>query len=219
MITAATGKEMECLDKEAGGSEKAVSLPAGSEKLITGIGPVSTAYAIMSYLLRNNRPGLLVNIGIAGSYRDYYPPGTVLLPAEDRFADLGVADGSKFIPLHMAGLTDSNDKLTPSGTYYAAGDMMAQMPGDMPRVKAVTVSTATGSAAKRDELLSVFNPDIETMEGAAVYYVCSREGIPCIGIRAVSNMAGPRDKPAWDIPLALDELGKAGRSLLMKLRG
>ncbi|MDZ7737777.1 MAG: futalosine hydrolase [Bacteroidales bacterium] len=217
LITAATDREMECLDRECVGGGSALNLSKGVEKLITGIGPVSATYAIMNYLLQNKSPRLIVNIGIAGSFREYYVPGTVLLPAEDRFADLGVADGDKFIPLEQAGLTGSDDKLSPAGSYYPSGDIMDLMPLDMPRVKALTVSTATGSAGKRDQLLSAFDADVETMEGAAVYYVCSNEGIPCIGIRAVSNMVGPRDKTKWDIPLALNELGKAAGRILAQL--
>ncbi len=217
LISAATSKEMECLDREISGSGSALNLSKGVEKLITGIGPVSATYAIMNYLLRNKSPGLIVNIGIAGSFREDYVPGMVLLPAEDLFADLGVADGNKFIPLSQAGVTGSDDKMTPSGSYYPAGDIMDLMPDDMPRVKALTVSTATGSAGKRDQLLSAFDADVETMEGAAVYYVCSNKGIPCIGIRAVSNMVGPRDKSQWDINLALNELGKAVVRLLREI--
>lgn len=217
LITAATEKEMECLGRVAGSSGSAPGLLKGAEKLITGVGPVSATYTIMNYLMRNNIPRLVVNIGIAGSYRDSYPPGTVLLPAEDRFADLGVADGDRFIPLHLAGIEGIDDKFTPSGRYYPAEDIMDIMPDDMPRVKAVTVSTATGSAKKRDELISAFDADVETMEGAAVYYVCSNEKISCIGIRAVSNMVGPRDKTKWDIPLALDELGKAADRILSQV--
>lgn len=217
MITAATKKEMECLGTEVGGSGPVPGFLKDAEKLITGVGPVSASYAIMNYLMRNNPPRLIVNIGIAGSYRDSYPPGTVLLPAEDRFADLGVADGDRFIPLHLAGIEGIDDEFTPSGRYYPGKDIMAIMPDDMPRIKAVTVSTATGSANKRDELVSVFDPDVETMEGAAVYYVCNKEGIPCAGIRSVSNMVGPRDKTKWDIPLALEELGKAAVRILAKV--
>ncbi|MFP4488276.1 MAG: futalosine hydrolase [Bacteroidales bacterium] len=217
LITAATEKEMECLGIVAGSTGSAPGLTEGVEKLITGVGPVSASYAIMNYLLRNNTPRLIVNIGIAGSYRNYYPPGTVLLPAEDRFADLGVADGDRFIPLHLAGIEGIDDKFTPSGCYYPGKDIIDMMPDDMPRVKAVTVSTATGSAEKRNELVSVFDADIETMEGAALYYVCSNEGIPCAGIRSVSNMVGPRNRSEWDMPLALEELGKAVGRVLAKI--
>jgi futalosine hydrolase len=50
------------------------------------------------------------------------------------------------------------------------------------------------------------------MEGAAFFYVCSKENIPFLALRAVSNRVEPRDKAKWNIPLALknlsDELGK-----------
>jgi futalosine hydrolase len=61
-------------------------------------------------------------------------------------------------------------------------------------------------------ILKRYHPDIETMEGAAFFYVCSKENIPFLALRAVSNRVEPRDKAKWNIPLALknlsDELGK-----------
>ena len=51
-----------------------------------------------------------------------------------------------------------------------------------------------------------YHPDIETMEGAAFFYVCSREKIPFMALRAVSNIVEPRDREKWNIELALANL-------------
>jgi len=201
LITAATSREMECMNKvSAGRLKEKISM------LISGIGPVSTVYAIMNYLAQNDKPNLLINIGIAGSYMGNLPVGTVVIPVSDRFADLGVCDGDYFIPLDRAGIKDDNDDYTPSGIFNAERDIVHKMTSDLSRVKAVTVSTATGSVKVREAIRSEHNPDIESMEGAAAYYVCNKQGIPCIGIRSVSNMVGPRNKSLWDIDLALEHL-------------
>ncbi|MDT8400248.1 MAG: futalosine hydrolase [Bacteroidales bacterium] len=202
LITAATSGEMECLDKLHGRLKK------GIRKLVTGVGPVSTVYAIMSYLAGNDKPGMLINIGIAGSYRKDLNPGSVIVPLSDCFADLGICDGSSFIPLKRAGI-DIHDDFTPSGSYYAHRAIVESTGSGLRTVKGITVSTATGSDAVREALASEYNPDIESMEGAASYYVCNKEGIPCVGIRAVSNMVGPRDKSSWDVNLALKNLSQA----------
>ena len=51
------------------------------------------------------------------------------------------------------------------------------------------------------------------MEGAAVFYVCRWLGVPCLEIRAISNMVVPRSQSKWDIPLALENL----RNTLVKV--
>lgn len=178
-----------------------------SSMLISGIGPVSTVYAIMKYLAVNGKPDLLINIGIAGSYNENLPPGTVVVPVTDSFADLGVCDGKGFIPVSRAGIETAGDEYTPSGTFYASEDIVQKLVSGYIAVKAVTLSVSTGSAEGRDAIRSEYDPDIESMEGAAAYYVCNKQGIPCIGIRSVSNMVGPRNKALWDINLALEQLG------------
>ncbi|MFO7617135.1 MAG: phosphorylase, partial [Bacteroidales bacterium] len=47
--------------------------------------------------------------------------------------------------------------------------------------------------------INKFNPHIETMEGAAVLYVCSRMGVPVVQVRGISNSAGPRDRSGWRV--------------------
>jgi futalosine hydrolase len=51
-----------------------------------------------------------------------------------------------------------------------------------------------------------FNPDIETMEGATFFYICSRENIPFLAVRAISNRVEKRNRESWNIALALDNL-------------
>ncbi|MEA1887870.1 MAG: futalosine hydrolase [Bacteroidota bacterium] len=203
LITAATAREIECLGRVEENYLKMVP-----SRLISGIGPVSTVYAIMNYLAENDKPDLLINIGIAGSYNENLTPGTVVVPVTDSFADLGVCDGKGFIPISRAGIENVDDDYTPSGTYYASTDIVQKLTPDLIPVKGVTVGVSTGSAEGLDAIRSEYDPDIESMEGAAAYYVCNKQGIPCIGIRSVSNMVGPRNKALWDINLALEQLGK-----------
>jgi futalosine hydrolase len=42
-----------------------------------------------------------------------------------------------------------------------------------------------------------FDPVLESMEGAALHYVCLAEKIPFIQLRAASNYIGERDKKKW----------------------
>ena len=202
LITTATHREIKALDKLAAG------MPGTLSTLVTGIGPVATVYAIMNYLASNGKPDLVINIGIAGSYNEQLPPGSVVVPLSDRFADLGVASGRQFIPISRAGI-DISDNYTPSGEYYADSDLAGRMSAGIRPVRAVTLSTTTGSSEVRNMISAEFKADIESMEGAAVYYVCNMEKIPCLGLRAVSNMVGPRDRSSWKVEMALEKLSEA----------
>jgi futalosine hydrolase len=62
-----------------------------------------------------------------------------------------------------------------------------------------------------------YHPDIETMEGAAFFYICSRENIPFLAVRAVSNRVEPRNKEKWNIPLAISNLSLKLKEVLMSL--
>ena len=51
--------------------------------------------------------------------------------------------------------------------------------------------------------------DVESMEGAAFFEACLRQGCAFAEIRAVSNVVGETDHARWDIPLALERLKAA----------
>jgi futalosine hydrolase len=52
------------------------------------------------------------------------------------------------------------------------------------------------------------------MEGAAFFYICAREKIPFISLRAISNRVERRERNKWNIPLALDNLAGKLEELL-----
>jgi futalosine hydrolase len=47
------------------------------------------------------------------------------------------------------------------------------------------------------------------MEGAGVAAAAALHNVPAAELRAVSNPVGPRDRAAWEIPRALEALGRA----------
>jgi futalosine hydrolase len=60
-------------------------------------------------------------------------------------------------------------------------------------------------------------PVVESMEGAALHYVCLMEKIPFLQIRSVSNLMGDRDKSRWKLKEARENLHKSLVSLIQKL--
>ena len=53
-----------------------------------------------------------------------------------------------------------------------------------------------------------FNATVESMEGAALHYVCLMEKIPFVQIRSISNYIGERNKKKWKMNEAITNLNK-----------
>ncbi len=185
--------------------------------LVAGIGSVSTAWNMKQWLSVNERPDLIINAGIAGSYKEQFVNGDVVMPETDCFADAGIEDNNNYKSLFEAGLTDADEFPFRNGVIYA-DDRYTTLLKDLLRpVRAITVNTASGSEITIKRLSEKFNPDIETMEGATFFYICAREKIPFFAVRAISNRVETRNRNSWDIELALDNLSDKINEILLKL--
>jgi len=220
LYVTATSTEADVLKKIRG----MMSVPGGYRfgnfeisLLVTGVGSVSTAWAMKQWISVNEKPDLAINTGIAGSYKDEFAIGDVVMPLSDCFADSGVEEGENFLTLSEAGLRSANEFPFRKGLIFADTRYSVQMKSLLKPVMAITVNTATGSEATRKKLLGKFNPDIETMEGATFFYICAREKIPFLALRAISNRVEPRDKSKWNIALALDNLSEKINEVLNTL--
>ena len=76
----------------------------------------------------------------------------------------------------------------------------------MPKVKAISVNTTHGDDESIKKVKGLFNPQVESMEGAAFFYACLLEGITCAQVRSISNRVEKRNKDNWNIPLAVKNL-------------
>jgi len=72
----------------------------------------------------------------------------------------------------------------------------------------ITVNSISINEDKNNQRKNQFNAQIESMEGAAVFYVCLMEDIDFIEIRSISNYIGERDKNKWKINEAVEVLNK-----------
>ena len=179
-----------------------------TDLLITGVGSIATAWSLKQWITLNEKPDLAINAGIAGSFNDRLNIGDVVMPVSDCFADAGVEDGENFLTLSESGLISANDFPYKDGLLYTDTRYNEKMKSILKPVRAITVNTATGSETTRGMLLKKFNPDIETMEGATFFYICSREYIPFLALRAISNKVELRNKKNWKINLALNNLSE-----------
>ncbi len=185
--------------------------------LITGVGSIATVWAIKQWFSSNMIPDLVINAGIAGSYREDISIGDVVIPFSDCFADSGVENGNDFLTLAEAGLSDPDTYPFTSGVIICRNRFYERAVENLRSVRAITVNTATGSDITIKKLINKFNPDIETMEGATFFYICARENVPFLAIRAISNRVEPRDKRNWNIPLALNNLSGKLKDFLLTL--
>jgi futalosine hydrolase len=185
--------------------------------LVTGVGTVATSWALTKFISSQSKPDLAINAGIAGSYSGDFREGEVVVPVSDCFADAGITTDKGFLTLAEAGLEDPDRFPFKGGRLFADNRFVARAVEACRPVNAVTVNTATGYQNDIRMISDRYHPDIETMEGAAFFYVCLRENIPFLALRAVSNMVENRTRKKWNIPLALDSLTVCLKDILILL--
>jgi futalosine hydrolase len=156
---------------------------------ISGIGSAFTVFNL-TQLLQNKTYSQVVNVGIAGTYNKNINLGELVFVEKDSFADLGIDDNGVFKTLEEENLSDQTNK-------FFSSENNLELP--YKKVTAITVNTASGSLEKIELWKKKFNPDIETMEGAAVFLVCNNLDIPVMQVRAISNFVEPRNKANWKI--------------------
>lgn len=188
--------------------------------MLTGIGTTSTSYRLTKILNSGTPPfSLALNIGIAGSFSERFPIGSVARVDKEYFGDLGFETYSGFQTLFDYKILDADTHPFRNGALDAP-ELNREVETALKkygRATAVTVQTVSGLPEKRSQLQLDFKPQIESMEGAAFFYVCILESVPFAEIRSVSNEVGERDRTKWDIPLALSSLREAVKVLLEAL--
>ncbi len=181
--------------------------------LVTGVGMVATAVRCTRALMQEPFD-LAFNVGVCGSFNPAYPPGAVVHVTSDRIAELGAQDGDAFLTIHDLQLLGENEPP------FSGGRLINQQPPAIPSllalppVSGITVNTAHGEPAAIARAVERFNPDVESMEGAAFMYACLVRGVPFAQVRAVSNVVERRNRAAWKLPEALRGLADATARLL-----
>jgi futalosine hydrolase len=183
------------------------------EVLITGIGSMSTAYWLTK-TIDKHRPDLLIQAGVAGSFSNHYPPGSLVLVNEEVTGDLGVEENNEFKDVFDMGLPQISDPYTGKNLVNDQVEWLQQF--NLPLVKAVTVNEITTRPARIQQLQQKYQPVVESMEGAAFHYIALIEKIPYIQLRAVSNMVGERDKLKWKMKEAIQLLNEQLITIITK---
>jgi futalosine hydrolase len=179
------------------------------EVLTTGIGMVATAAAV-SRALSMMHYDLALNAGVCGAFDPGLELGSVVHVVTDRLAELGAEDGDTF--------------LTPDELPLVCVTEMAALPPEnptlarLPAVSGITVNTIHGNERSIAAVKARFHPQVESMEGAAFMYTCMLTGaMPFAEIRAVSNVVETRNRAAWKLREAADNLGATMLAILETL--
>ena len=182
--------------------------------IITGVGSVPTTFHL-SKLISEDRPELVIQAGVAGSFDAALDLGTVVIVNQDRIADLGVEENNQWKDLVDLGLAKGNDDPYTNGWLTNEHPQLNKF--GLPLVKGVTINEVTTNPVRVKMLKAKYEPSIESMEGAALHFVCLMEGIPFLQLRSVSNYVGERDKSKWEMKLAVKNLNEALANLIQEL--
>ena len=165
--------------------------------LISGIGLTASTYHLAKQLALK-KYDLVIQAGVAGCFDLRIPLGAVVAVKQDTIADQSVVELQK-----LKTLFDLN--LVPQDQYpYKKGWLLNTNKEVLKKtklkiVKGISVNQISTSKQMIKFYRDVFDPVTESMEGAALHYVCLIENIPFVQIRSISNYIGERNKKKWDM--------------------
>jgi futalosine hydrolase len=173
---------------------------------VHGVGVPQAMYNIQKYCLQ--QPQLIIQVGIAGSFNRELNLGNVYVVGVDRFADIGVQDNELFIDAFEMDLIDKNETPFSNGNLFNTENPYPSFFAGLQHLNAITVNTVTGNLKTIEMLQVKYKPTLESMEGAALHYVCLKEKIPFVQIRAISNYVTVRNKADWKIKEAIENVSE-----------
>ena len=203
LLTAATPGEIR-ITKEYLAEKKYSRKHCSIRILVTGAGMVNTIYTLTKHISAA-RPDLILQAGIGGSLHPFYPPPAVVAIREEVIGDMGVEEDHTFKDIFDLGLAEEN-AFPFSGKMLVNPHRQLLEKIKLPAVRGISINEITTDTGRIQQLVEKYGVMIESMEGAALHYVCLQEAIPFIQIRSVSNFVGERDKTKWRLQEAIDHL-------------
>ncbi|RYD78187.1 MAG: futalosine hydrolase [Sphingobacteriales bacterium] len=174
-----------------------------TDVLITGVGVPAAMYHIQKKI-QQKQYDCVLQAGIAGCFTNEIALGETVLIEKDCFADLGIFENNQLYSLFDTGFAKENEPPYTNGWLVNKHSLIDKF--SLPKCAAITINTVTENTKVINEYASKYNPVLESMEGAALHFICLMENIPFLQLRAVSNRVGERDKTKWDIKVAVHNL-------------
>lgn len=160
--------------------------------LITGVGSQACMYALTKRL-QQTKYDFVIQAGIAGTFKNSFPLGETFFVKTDAFADLGIYENEAFFTLFEKKFLDPNAVPYKNGWLENSGENSFNLAS----AKSITVNTVTDNFLQTSMFTKKYEPDLESMEGAAFHYVCIQENVAFLQLRSVSNFVGERVKTNW----------------------
>jgi futalosine hydrolase len=173
--------------------------------LITGVGAANTAECL-TRRLQVSHYDIVLNIGICGGFGKTKEIGTVVNIVSETWGDLGVEDHDDFMDLFDLRILKEDESPFSGNELKNPGNIYSQHIAHLPQVKGITVNKAHGNKTSIEKCINKYSPDVESMEGTAIFSICISGGINFQCIRSISNFVEPRNRSAWDVEEALKNL-------------
>ncbi|UED85733.1 futalosine hydrolase [Streptomyces profundus] len=217
LVVTAVPAERDAVTLAAGVAPEPFTLPGGLslqrgpglDAVSVGVGPAAAAAGTATVLaLAQGRYDLVVSAGIGGGFAAVADVGATVVSSALVAADLGAETADGFLDVGELGFGAAVHR-PPAELLRAAASAVGGPSGPV-----LTVSTATGTAARAAELAARHpGAAAEGMEGHGVATAAVAHQLAVLEIRTVSNPVGPRERAAWRIPDALRALTDAFAAL------
>jgi futalosine hydrolase len=181
----------------------------------SGVGMLATAVSLTKLVLED-KPDLIIQAGIAGTFDHTNQLGKLVVIKDETLGDMGVEEDGKWKDIFDLKLEKSSyhpfEKRKLPNAWLEKYNLLK-----LPEVSAVTVNEISTNPARIQQLIKKYNPSTESMEGAALHYICRETNTPFIQIRALSNYIGERNKANWKIKEAIGNLNEGLLKYIDKL--
>jgi futalosine hydrolase len=171
-----------------------------------GVGLLASAVSL-TRLAYEEKPDLIIQVGIAGCFHSKLNLGKVVAIKEEILGDMGVQEDGKWkdifdLKLEKSGYPPYEKRRLPNHCLSKVNLLKLQ------EVTGVTVNEVTTDEERIKELVRKYEPDVESMEGAALHFVGREMNIPFLQVRAISNYISERNKEKWKMKEAIVNLNQ-----------
>lgn len=173
---------------------------------ITNVGMVNTAFELGKCI--NENYDFAINAGIAGSFGKFNI-GELVKVKQDCFCELGAENDLDFLSFDELGFGTQHLKIE----YPYENNLTKKIN----LAKSITVNKIHGNDLSIKKVVEKYQPDIETMEGAAFIFASNSFKWKAVQLRAISNKVEKRNKNNWNIGLAINNLNVALIELIKEL--
>jgi futalosine hydrolase len=184
--------------------------------LITGVGMVATAFWC-SQAMCKKKYDLALNFGVCGSYDRNLVPGKTVHVVSDRIAELGAEDGDAFLTVNELNLLGENEFPFKWGQLVNLAPYSNPVLNALPAVNGISVNKVHGNETSIAQAVKLFNPHVESMEGAAFAYACLIHELVYAQVRTVSNFVERRNRENWKMAEAIRGLGETSFAMLEQI--